>query len=276
MDTINEFPVYTGFGRLNPKTVSESTDEVSADYFFQDKPVYRITHNTVNGSWQMKDIFEDKGNLSSAKDLKSVVLQHFNYLDCKTNPIFNFVRDKICSLGNIYFENLASMNDKRGVASYFPAGRLVIVRLPIFFAEKGLEKVDIIENKMPYLEEEKRFLLGLYKSYNTSILVSEDNGKASAIPVLMCEFLVTLASLFDVVDWICTNNLISPDKIFRLIIQDSNTVYEHSIQKFEAINEDDVSYIIIFEGMDDSKIKFEEFEKIVVHILLDEMNSDKT
>jgi uncharacterized protein YbcV (DUF1398 family) len=268
MDTINEFPDYIGFGRLNPKTISVSTDQVSANYFFQDKPVHRITHNTVNGSWQMKDIFEEKGNISSSKDLENVVLQHFNYLDCKTNPIFNFVQDKICNLGNIYFENLASMKDKAGVVSYFPAGRMVILRLPIFFDEIGLTKADVLENKIPYLELEKRPLLALYKAYNTSVLVSEENGKTSVVPVLMYEYLVTLASLFVVVDWICNNNLISPDKIFRMIIQDSNAIYEHSVKKFEGINNKDASYTIIFKGMDDSKIKFEKFEKIEVEYLV--------
>ena len=268
MDSINEFPDYIGFGRLNPKTISVSTDQVSANYFFQDKPVHRITHNTVNGSWQMKDIFKEKGNISSSKDLENVVLQHFNYLDCKTNPIFNFVQDKICNLGNIYFENLASMKDKAGVVSYFPSGRMVILRLPIFFDEIGLTKADVLENKIPYLELEKRPLLALYKAYNTSVLVSEENGKTSVVPVLMYEYLVTLASLFDVVDWICNNNLISPDKIFRMIIQDSNAIYEHSVKKFEGINNKDASYTIIFKGMDDSKIKFEKFEKIVVEYLV--------
>ena len=265
METINEFPDYAGFGRLNPKTRTESTDQVSVDYYFQDKPVHRITHNTVNGSWQMKDIFEDKGNLSAAKDLKSVVLQHFNYLDCETNPIFNFVRDKICGLGNIYFENLASMKDKAGVVSYFPAGRLVILRLPIFCDETGSKKAEILLDHIPYLEKEKRNLLSIYDGYNTSLLISKNNGEREVMPVLMMESLVTLASLYDVVDWICSNNLISKGKMFRMIIQDANTIIEHSLQKFEGDpKEDATNYILIFKGLNDSKIKFEKFEDTVV------------
>jgi hypothetical protein len=56
------------------------------------------------------------------------------------------------------------------------------------------------------------------------------------------------------------------------VIQDSNTIYEHSIKKFEGTNDGDVSYAIIFEGMDDSKIKFEKFEDAVVALF----NKDKT
>jgi hypothetical protein len=269
MDTINEFPDYIGFGRLNPKTISVSTDQVSANYFFQDKPVHRITHNTVNGSWQMKDIFEEKGNLSSSKDLKNVVLQHFNYLDCKTKPIFNFVQDKICNLGNIYFENLASIKDKAAVVSYFPAGRMVILRLPTSIDQTSLAIADALENKIPYLKNEKRPLLTIYDFYNTSVLLSKEKGETAVIPIIMVEFIVTLASLFDVVDWICTNNLISPDKMFRMIIQDANTMIEHSLQQFEGdVKEDITNYTFIFKGQNDSKIKFEKFEKIAVECLI--------
>lgn len=265
MDTINEFPNYIGFGRLDPKTITESTEQVSADYFFQDKAVHRITHNTVNGSWQMKDLFENRGNLSSAKDLKSVVIQHFNYLDCNANPIFNFVRDKICSLGNIYFENLASMKDKGGVVSYFPAGRLVILRLPTPIDQTSLAIADALENKIPYLETEKRPLLSIYDYYHTRILVTKENGDTLVLPIIMVEFIVTLASLFDVVDWICTNKLISTGKMFRMIIQDANAMIEHSLQKFEGDPKEDITnYTFIFKGLNDSKIKFEKFEDAVV------------
>jgi hypothetical protein len=277
MDTINEFPDYIGFGRLNPKTISESTDLVSADYFFQDKPVYRITHNTVNGSWQIKDIFEDKGNLSSSKDLKSVVMQHFNYLDCKTNPIFHFIQDKICNLGNVYFENLASMKDKAGVVSYFPAGRMVILRLPTPIAQTSLAVADALENNIPYLKKEKRPLFTIYDHYHTSVLLSKENGETAVNPIIMIEFIVTLASLYDVVDWICANNLISTGKMFRLIIKDVNTIIEHSLQKFEGDSkEDNTTYTFIYKGLNDSKFKFEEFEKRIVNILAGEMSGNKT
>jgi hypothetical protein len=265
MVNINELPAYIGFGRLNPKTISESADRVSADYFFRDKPVHRISHNRVNGSWQFKDIFDDMGGISSSNELKNAVMMHFNYLDCKSNSVFNFVQDKICSRGNIYFENLASMKDEGGVASYFPAGRLVILRVPIFFDEPGRTKVDVLVNKIPYLEIEKRPLLKLHEAYNTSILLSKENGETSVIPVLMIEYIVTLASILDAVDWICNNNLISLDKIFRMIIQDSKSKNQHSLKTFEGVtNEDSTIYTILFKGMDNSKIKFKKFEKKVV------------
>ena len=89
----------------------------------------------------------------------------------------------------------------------------------------------------------------------------------------MVEFIVTLASLYDVAEWICTNNLISAGKMFRMLIQDANTMVEHSLQKFEGDPKEDITnYTLIFKGLDDSKIKFDEFEDTLVELF----NKDKT
>lgn len=265
MFSLNEFPSYIGFGRLNQKTFSESKEIVSADYFFQDKPVHQISHNKVSGSWVIKDIFDDKGSISSSAELKNSVVMHFNNLDCKSNSIFNFVRDTVCSRGNIYFENLASMKDEGGVASFFPAGRLVILRLPVFFDDAGRSKADVLINKIPYLEAENRPLLKICEAYNTSLLLPEENGNTTVIPVLMIEYIVTLASILNAVDWICNNNLLSPERIFRMIIQDSKSKAQHKIQTFGGINnEDSKIYTVLFKGLDNSKNNFEELEKNLV------------
>lgn len=269
MGTLNQFPPYIGFGRLNQKTISESNEVVSADYFFQDKPVHQISHNKVSGRWVIKDIFDDKGSISSSTELKNSVMMHFNNLDSKSNSIFNFVRDTVCSRGNIYFENLASMKDEGGVTSYFPAGRLAILRLPIFFDDVGRSKADFLINKIPYLKAENRPLLKICEAYNTSLFIPQENGNTTVIPVLMIEYIVTLASILNAVDWICSNNLLSSERIFRMIIQDAKSKAQHKIQTFEGVdNIDSEIYTILFKGLDNSKTNFEELEKKLVDSFL--------
>ena len=60
-------------------------------------------------------------------------MRYFNYPDCKTSKLFHFYRERICNIANIYLQDLSSMKDEGGVASYHPAGRLITLRLPIFF-----------------------------------------------------------------------------------------------------------------------------------------------
>lgn len=81
----------------------------------------------------------------------------------------------------------------------------------------------------------------------------------------MFEYIVTLVSVFDVVDWICGNNLISKEKICKMIIQDSKLKNQHSFQTFAGSANDDYSlFSILFKGLDNDKIKFEDFEKKMV------------
>lgn len=260
-----DFPSYIGFGRLDSETISENDTTVSADYYFQGKPVHRITQDKLSKNWTIEDNIDGSGNLSSSTELRKVTLMHFNYLDCNNNNIFQYVRDKVCSLGSIYFENLPTMKDKGGVASYYPAGRLLILRLPIFFDSSGRKKADILTNQIPYIEAEQIPLLKLCEAYNTSILLTKTNGENLAIPILMFEYIVTLASIYEVSQWICNNDLIGKEKFYRMIIQDSKFKYHHSVQMFNGLPNDDYStYKIISKGLGDQKVNFEDFESIVV------------
>ena len=265
MVNTNNFPCYIGFGRLNSETISENDLTISADYFFQNKPVHRITHNKQSKNWTIEDIIEGKGMLSCSTELKNAILMYFNNLDCNTNSIFQYIRDKVCSLGNIYFENLPTMKDEGGVTSYYPAGRLVIIRLPIFFDASGHKKVDILTNQIPFRESEEIPLLKLCEAYNTSILLTKKNNENISIPILMLEYIVTIASIYEVTQWICNNDLIAKEKFYRMIIQDSKFKYQHSIQMFNGLPNDDYSaYKIIFKGLDNQKVKFEDFKSRVV------------
>ncbi len=255
------FPSYIGFGRLKTETVFENEKAVSADYFFNNRLVHRIVHNKIDGGWMIKDIYNETGAITSSTNLEKAVLNHFNNLDCKTNGIFHFVKNEVCKLGDIYFENLSSMKDEGGVASYFPAGRLVILRLPIFMDGSGRAMVDILSNRIPYIEKDKKHLLKLCEAYNTSILLAKKDGEISAVPVLMFEYVITLASIYEVIKWMSENNLLEQKNMFRLIIQDSKLKNQHHLQMFEYNHS---KFTILFKGLDDTKIKFDEFEKNII------------
>lgn len=264
MADINDFPSYMGFGRINAKSITEDAENVVAEYLFNDKPVHRITYDKVNDSWQIADIFDDTGSITFSKDLKGGVMRHFSYLDCKTSNLFHFYRERICNIGNIYFQDLSSMKDEGGIASYYPAGRLVILRLPIFFDEKGKAIADSLINNIPYLELEKRPLLKICEVYNTTILVNDAAGEDMNIPILMFEYIVTLASLFDVVVWMVDNNLILPDLKYRLNIQDAKCKNEHSAQTFNHESTSGEIYTLLTKAYDETTIKFDDFHDKMV------------
>lgn len=261
METKIQFPSYIGFGKLNTDTIRESENTTTADYFFLDRAVHRVTHNEKQDSWTLQDIFEDEGNQTFCSNPDKLALLHFLAIDFKTSPIFDYVVRTVCHRGNIYFEYPPSSKDKDMVMNYHPAGRMLLFRLPFFMSQEGHERMDILVKEDKRREEgEKKKLLKLNDSYNTSILVTKRNGEKEVVPVVMMEYLVPLAFVYDAADWICSRNLISREKIFRIIIQDSVKKTSRSMQSFQGNNEYE-GFTILFKGFGDKKIDFEDFEK---------------
>ena len=262
-----EFPLYMGFGRMSAKSIIRQNETASAEYCFTDKAVHRLTHDIINDRWRIEDIFDNTGSITTAKDLKEGVMRHFNFLTPKTSSLFNYFREQICKIGNIYFQDLSSMQDEGGVASYYPSGRLVILRLPIYYDATGKIIADSLINKIPYLQVEKRPLLETCEVYNTTILVTDAAGEIMAIPILMFEYIVTLSSLLDVVKWMVDNNLILPDLKYRLIIQEAKCKNEHSAQTFNHETTNGEIYTLLTKGYDETTIKFDDFHSKVVGTL---------
>ena len=133
-----------------------------------------------------------------------------------------------------------------------------------------LNESDILINKIPDLESDNEPLLKILEVYNTSLFHQEENGKANVVPVLMIEYIVTLASILDAVDWICNSNLLSPERIFRLTIQDAKSKSQHKMQTFGSSNNDESKiYGALFKGLDNSKIEF----KVLENYLIDTFNN---
>src|SRR5688572_5966474 len=84
------FPSYIGFGKLKPGSFVETENEISADCYFQDKAVHRISCYKNRNFWFMWDIFGDErgASSSSAAKIEHLAINHFYGLDCKSNPIF--------------------------------------------------------------------------------------------------------------------------------------------------------------------------------------------
>src|SRR6478736_5749104 len=100
-----QFPPYIGFGKLRTETISENNNEITADYYFLDRPVHRISiliNKSGNPYYHMTDLPSGEGGISSSSaKLNTLAIFHFNGLDCTTNPVFAHVRQQVCGLGNI-------------------------------------------------------------------------------------------------------------------------------------------------------------------------------
>ena len=255
MTDINTFPSYIGFGRLRTETITDNDNEISADYFFNEKPVHRVTYRKNYQSWLIRDIINDQGSFSGAKSLEHATLTHFNSLDCSTNPTYQYVENSVCNLGNIYFQHLISQTNREIVTSYYPAGRLVVFRLPILKIASENQKLEFLSNSIQY-----KNILQLNDTYNSSILSTSKIGVKEIIPVRVFEYIITLASVYDAAEWICVNDLISKEKHLRMIIQDIPHKMETTCLTFSGTPEDNyLNYTIPFKGVNHQKNEFSTF-----------------
>jgi hypothetical protein len=261
MFDINSFPPYLGFGWLKPESRKETDTEIAIDYYFIDKAVHRVIYKKKHDSWLIKDIVELPGKLSGGKTLKDAAFMHFSVMNCSKDPVFQYVLNKVISLGNISFEYLESRNSEVGTFGFNPAGRVVVFRLPVLMSSDNKRQIGFLTQNTQYSNEKGRSVLKLIDQYESSIKLTGKNGKREVIPVLIFEYYIILTSIYEAAEWICKNNLISIDRHLRMIIQDIKEKAGTYIQTYKGGPKDIYgSYSIIFKSIYDTVDEFSKFK----------------
>ena len=255
-----QFPPYTGFGKLRSETISENDKEINADYYFLDRPVHRISVNK-NGKpyFQMWDLPKGEGISSGSFELNELAIFHFNGLDCTTNPVFAYVREQVCGLGNIYFENLVSWKDNFTIHTSHPEGRIALLRLPCRQDEDRLNWLDNkFENERPHFGDGEENLFYPVEFYPSRLIVTDHHGSKNIRNITMSEFVVPVAYLYDACKWLSEEGIIEKEYAMRLLVQDVGKREHNSVQIFPANNANGYpGYKIFLQGTDD-KEKFEQ------------------
>lgn len=264
-----KFPSYFGFGKLDQKSIIENTYGVSADYIFEEKSVHKISYNPMDKEWKIEDIFYESGMITYSKNLMKAGLMHLGYLNREPSSTFDFFKKTFFSRGNVYFEDFDKWRNEKRIVSYFPAGRIFILRVPLYLDQDFRAKGDFLfKNNIPSLEGENSSEIKLCDLYNTTLMFHENN-KVNFIPILMFEYFIPMALLLDAVDWISGNNILANDKKYQMIIQDVNSKVDSDVQTFnqEPYGGTSTSYAIITKGLNDTQSYFGKFEKKIVEKL---------
>src|SRR5678816_59592 len=123
----------------------------------------------------------------------------------------------MCIRDSIYFEHLPSYRDKQYVMNYHPAGRMLMLRLPILKDKDSKRKISIIEDHLAYFEKNKLPGTRFLKSYNSSIFMTKKNGDEQLLNFKMIEFIVPLAYIYESSCFLAINNIINKDKKLRMV-----------------------------------------------------------
>jgi len=250
-------PPYLGLGILNPASIRVENNEVIAEYTLFGKMVTKLTIS--DQASLIEDYHEGKRlALTSSSDLNNGICRHFTSWDAETDPRFKILMDAVCRLGNIYFEIPPCIRKQnQHVISHSPAGRLLIFRFPISGG-----RFNIFKDALNDVFEIKPLFKFLDLYFSTLKTINND-GSCNNETISLFEFMVPLAYAYDAAKWFCGCNLIFPQKIYRLIIQDSVQKENESFQTFFGTASDSwTQYRLHFRGLINDDEQFKKTEEI--------------
>lgn len=264
MFTIKELPIAMGFGKLNMQLITEDSEQIFGVYDFEGTSVHSITYYKSTNRFEIEDVYDyETGMITFSSVLIDGVIEHFNGFNCLTNSIFKLYSKKLSELGNVSVENLASKNDEGGTYSYFPAGRHILLRLPVVSERIEAVIANNFINNTINIDLEHNLSLRLLETYSTYILITEDKETSYLRPIIIYEYIVSLAAVYDAINWFIFKELIETEKVLRLVVQDSKEKLEHSFETYDDEFNRYSSFSILYKGKNEKEVSFKKLKEQV-------------
>lgn len=252
----NQIPPYLGLGILDPKSIIETETESTAEYCMLGKMICKLT--LTPRSALIEDYCEGKLlDITKHINLPMAVEQHFQIWRPKEDPRFKILHDRVCELGNVYFEYPPSFKDCDDLIVDSPTGRWMIIRIPLpTDSDDYLDKFMQID---PSPNDEVNAYSFYESSYLSTLISSDELGIKQKELISMFEFKVPLAYVYQTAKWFKDHGFIHPDKRFRMIIQDFKLKHKESIKTFQSVTQESwKSYSLHFKRYDINDKDFEE------------------
>jgi hypothetical protein len=217
-----ELPNYLGYGVLDESSITVANEVIKADYRLDcDKTiVHRLTWEMEQCEFETFFHGEFAGD-SRYPDIARVVSNDFNSRDITSDPIFLFLAKEISKKGNIYVD-LGASKDKTA-ASYFPAGKLMVISLPV------PERNERITSLIQGLDKGK---IRFYKEKKVTLLRSDQEKKITLQPLVFFEFLAPLAFILEAAEIIAKAEVICPEIRYRMMVTESYRLETFDFQVF--------------------------------------------
>lgn len=269
-DFKRQLPSYLGFGILKPETIWQNDYQFEATYYFNETAVHTVALNRKGNKWKLSDSYQPReSRITTCATLVGAVQLHFLTMMADFNSAFEKIQQEVCLLNNVFCQNIFN-NDNSLIQSSYPAGRMVILRLPIELDDNVSRIIDTLEYNIEIAEETGQSLLQQIDAYSTSYLITKRNGEKDACVVCMVEYIVPLALVYKSVKWLSDNKLINQKKMFQLMIQDSMDKDQITVQSFCGSENDYFeTYNVLFKDSVTDSEKFVQFVDKEVDKFLD-------
>jgi hypothetical protein len=209
-----ELPSSLGYGILDEESVRFENGSISANYVLDCDG--SIVHKVIWDKTRCELITELHGKTHTTSwfpDLCKALTSSFLMRDFAKDEVFDFLMERTCGIGNIYFQKPEpkGIGNKRMI--YFPAGLLMSFRLPV--PEKTYE-YNVFLNDIKNLG-----YITFIRELKTFLLLADPEFRVTIKPLAISEFIVPLAFITSAAKIFAEHNHISTKKQYRLMIADS-------------------------------------------------------
>lgn len=232
-----ELPRYLAYGILDEKSIKYENEELYAEYVFE-------CDNSVVHKVRLKkdrahlDTFcqGQTGFMSTCPTLKHTLMHECMGWQLHKDAPFQFLSKEICGLGNIYV-NHPKPDEKSTSVNFFPAAKMFLFSLPLVSkSEKYLNFLELIKGSN---------LIKFYRERNGHILFLKPDSEIRMQHIVIADFIVPLAHLYNAAKIFAIENIIESSKLFRLMINESYDADSSLMQTFIG-DEQNKYFSIIF------------------------------
>ena len=152
--------------------------------------------------------------------------------------------------GPVWLAPLPSHSKKEDSTTYSPAGKLLAIRLLLSAGGECDKRLQTLKGLFEYHDPEISLNLKMHDFYETSLIITRDDGTNYWHMAFVSEYVVPLAFVYDTVKLLNDKGLISLDGLDRVMIQDAPLLSDSEEMSFYLNTIPGVkSYTVLLKGL---------------------------
>ena len=225
IQSVNDFPAYLGYGKLNPDSYRLSDRNAFVVYEYDGVPIMRVGQSK-NGVYVDEFYADQSIGMSYGANLQQAIFHYYLSLDQINSPLHRVWINDLISQGNIYAEYISKTKDR---VLFYPAVYLIDFRVPVL--DDDLQHVEALIAS-PEIKK-------LQPRLSPSKLITVYPDRTENLTVTILRITTPIAFTIGVAKVLCELGIIKKEKRLRAIVSVANTQARTMIRTFRGTGKDE-------------------------------------
>ena len=192
MENEIKFADYCCFGKRQSGLLFETTDGITAVYEMFGIRVHELSSDRKKVVWTLTKYAPDgrRTRLTFNSTLDKAICNHTVYLDNEKNELLGLLRQELRQFGPVWLAPLPSFDKGEKSIVYAPAGKLLAVRLLLSAGGEYNKHLKALKGLLEYHDPDLRLNLKMHDFYETSLVITRDNGSSYWHMAFVAEYVV--------------------------------------------------------------------------------------